>query len=115
MALFVQLSSSECNYLLELIKDMDSETKYTERQRGYTVPKLLKILEDPRSAKLAYQDTEYLLDLIEDDELEDTTALRESARETLLEIQSLQHARFSETQDIDIQRELRRSKRASRV
>jgi hypothetical protein len=114
MAQFVQLSKADCSYLLELIKDMDSDTKYTERQRSYTVPKLQKISLDPRSARLAYQDVDYLLDLIEDDDLPETEQQREMARTQILEIQSLQNARFDETRDIESQRESRRMKRLSK-
>lgn len=111
MSQFVQLTSEDCKYLLELIAEMDSSTKYTERQRSYTVPKLEKILKDPRSVKLAYQDVDYLLDLIEDDDLEESASQRELTRSVLLDIQSLQQMRFEETKDIEQQRELRRAKR----
>jgi|SRR5215471_14332544 len=108
---FVQLTPESCTYLLELIAEMDSETSYTERQRAYTVPKLQKILQDPGSAKLAFQDVEYLLDLIEDDDLEETSGLKEDARSILLDIQNLQQSRFDEMKSIESQREARRSKR----
>lgn len=111
MSQFVQLTSEDCKYLLELIQEMDSETKFTERQRGYTVPKLKKILQDPRSVKLAYQDVDYLLDLIEDDDLAESSQQKELTRSVLLDIQALQQMRFEETRDIEQQRELRRSKR----
>lgn len=111
MSQFVQLTSEDCKYLLELIQEMDSSTKYTERQRSYTVPKLEKILKDPRSVKLAYQDVDYLLDLIEDDDLEESADRREQTRSVLLDIQALQQMRFEETKDIEQQRELRRAKR----
>lgn len=111
MSQFVQLTSQDCQYLLELIEDMDSGTKYTERQRGYTVPKLKKILQDPRSSKLAYQDVEYLLDLIEDDDLPEYEQQREMTRGILLDIQNLQQSRFEETRDVENQREARRAKR----
>jgi hypothetical protein len=92
---------------------MDSTTLYTERQRGYTVPKLLKIQEDRRSARLAYQDVDYLLDLIEDDDLEgdDIKDQREDARNTLLKIKQLQDKRVDETRNIEEQRSNRRVKR----
>lgn len=108
---FVQLSPENCQYLLDLIEEMDSDTPYTARQRAYTIPKLKKILEDPNYSKLAYQDVDYLLDLIEDDDLIETMVEKEAAREKLLEIQALQSARFDETRDIEKQRELRRLRR----
>jgi hypothetical protein len=42
---------------------MDGAPPYTERQRGYTVPKLQRILRDPAFDRLAFQDVEYLLEL----------------------------------------------------
>lgn len=111
MPQFVQLSKEDCTYLLELIQDMDSDTRYTERQRSYTVPKLKRIALDANSTKLAYQDVEYLLDLIEDDDLAETEVLRESARVNLLAIQNLMNSRFEETRDIESQRESRRLRR----
>jgi hypothetical protein len=112
MAKFVQLNTEDCTYLLDLIESMDSQTPYTQRQREYTIPKLKKILQDPRSSKLAYQDVDYLLDLLEDDELEETEQQREMTRVTLIDIQNLQQSRFEETQDIEQQREQRRAKRS---
>lgn len=108
---FVQLTSENCKYLLNLIDEMDSETSYTERQRAYTVPKLKRILEDPSATKLAFQDVEYLLDLIEDDDLEESVEEKENARASLLDIQSLQQNRFDEMKNIEQQREARRSRR----
>lgn len=112
MPQFVQLSKEDCAYLLELIQDMDSDTKYTERQRAYTVPKLLKIAEDPRSARLAYQDVEYLLDLMDDDDLAESEQQREMTRAQVLEIHSLMNMRFEETRDIETQREMRKARRS---
>jgi hypothetical protein len=108
---FVQLPSDSAQYLLDLIREIDSDTKYTERQRGYTVPKLQKLLKDPRAARLAFQDTSYLLELIDDDDLEEYEQIREMTRETLEEIQSLQASRFDEMKDIESQRQARRAKR----
>ena len=109
--MFVQLTKEDCQYLLNLIEEMDSDTAYTARQRGYTVPKLQKIQKDPRSARLAYQDVDYLLDLIEDDDLGEVEQYREMARASLLEIQTLQSQRFEETKNIETQREQRRARR----
>jgi hypothetical protein len=111
MSNFIQLNRADCLYLLELIQDMDSDTKYTERQRLYTIPKLTKISTDPKSAKLAFQDVEYLLDLIDDDDLPESEQQREMTRTALVEIQNLQQNRYLETRDIDQQREERRLKR----
>ena len=111
MSNFIQLSAEDCTYLLELIADMDSDTAYTEKQRSYTVPKLHKIRKDPCSARLAYQDVDYLLDLIEDDELTETELQREHTSESLQAIQELQSARFARTRDIEKQRDSRRLKR----
>lgn len=108
---FVQLSADECTYLLSLIEEMDSESKYTEKQRGYTIPKLQRIIKDPRSARLAYQDVDYLLELCEDDELYEFEQIRGMAQQTLAEIQSLQNARFNETKDIERQRNARKARR----
>ena len=111
MPQFVQLGSDECQYLLELISEMDSSTSYTERQRGYTVPKLSKIQKDPRSARLAFQDVDYLLELIADDDLETVEQIRGMTEQTLLQIRELQTARFDEAKDIETQRELRKARR----
>jgi len=108
---FIQLSKEDCQYLLDLIEEMDSETSYTEKQKSYTVPKLKKIMEDPKSARLAYQDVEYLLDLMEDDDLEETALQKNLTRTCILEIQNLQYKRFEETRDIEVQRSRRRAKR----
>lgn len=106
---FVQLTKSECQYLLELIQDMDYNTKYTEHQRKYTVPKLSKIIQNPNNTRLAYQDVEYLLELLEDDPVELETKLQTRAK--LLDIQALQTARFQAEQEIESQRHQRRAKR----
>jgi hypothetical protein len=109
--MFVQLSKDDCTYLLNLIEEMDSDTAYTARQRGYTIPKLIKIQQEPRAARLAYQDVDYLLELIDDDDLQELEQSREMARASLLEIQELQNARFQESKDIETQREQRRARR----
>ncbi len=109
--MFVQLTPDDCTYLLNLIQEMDSETIYTQRQRGYTVPKLQKIQLDSRSARLAFQDVEYLLDLIDDDDLPEVEQQREMTRATILEIQQLQIQKQEETRGIEEQRELRRARR----
>lgn len=111
MSHFVQLSKDECSYLLDLIAEMDSETTYTAKQRGYTVPKLERIGTDPRCARLAFQDIEYLLDLIEDDELEEFEQIREMCKQSLEEIRQLQQVAFRERISIEEQREVRRTKR----
>ena len=109
--MFVQLTKDDCIYLLNLIEEMDSSTLYTERQRGYTVPKLQKIGADPRTARLAYQDVEYLLDLLDDDDLEETEQQREMTRACILQIQALQVQKQEESKGIEEQRELRRTRR----
>lgn len=109
---FVGLTREDCSYLLTLIEDMDSTTAYTARQRGYTIPKLQTIAKDPRSGRLAYQDVEYLIDLVEDDELPETEQQREMTLSTLQEILSLQTVRFQEQTEIERQREARRLRRS---
>lgn len=108
---FVQLSPEDCTYLLELIAEMDSDTAYTERQRSYTVPKLQTIASNPRSKKLAYQDVDYLLELLEDDDLEESQQQRFMTQEKLLAIRALQDSQFARTRDIEQQRKLRRARR----
>lgn len=115
MSNFVQLGKDDCTYLLNLIQEMDSNTAFTARQRGYTVPKLEKIQRDPTSARLAYQDVEYILDLIEDDDLPEAEQQREMTRLQVMEIQKLQNEKFEEHKDIDTQREQRRLKRMGPV
>ena len=112
MKRFVQLTNEDCQYLLDLIQDMDSETQYTEKQRKYTIPKLLAIQADPGARRLAFQDVDYLLELIEDDDLPETEVARTAALQNLLQIQALQNARFDETRSIEAQRTSRRRKRA---
>lgn len=109
--MFVQLGKDECTYLLNLIEEMDSATPFTERQRGYTVPKLQRIQAEPRSARLAYQDVKYLLELIEDDELEELEQIRGMAKQTLYEIEALQAQKTEEMRSKDEQREFRRLRR----
>lgn len=109
--MFIQLTKDDCSYLLDLIEEMDSDTTYTERQRGYTVPKLQRISTDPRSGRLAYQDVEYLLDLLDDDDLPETEQQREMTRACILQIQQLQMQKQEETRGIEEQRELRRARR----
>lgn len=111
---FIQLSSAECQYLIELIEELDSETTYTEMQRGFTLPKLKRILTNPESLKLIHPDVEYLLDLLEDDDLPETQKLRDETMLTLLEIQKLQKARFAERELIEREREARRLRRLER-
>ena len=109
---FVQLSVEDCTYLLTLIQEMDSDTAYTARQQGYTRPKLEKIAKDSSSARLAYQDVDYLLELIEDDEDEGCEQQRLMTLQCILEIQTLQQAKFEETKSIETQREARRARRS---
>jgi hypothetical protein len=111
MSQFVQLTKDDTAYLLDLIQEMDSTTAFTERQRGYTVPKLERIQNDPRSGRLAFQDVEYLLELIEDDELPELEQQREMTRAALLEIQTLQAKRLEETKAVEEQRASRRTRR----
>ena len=106
---FIQLTKPDCTYLLNLITEIDNDIPYTQKQRSYTVPKLQHIAEDPDSHRLAYQDVEYLLELLEDDPVETTE--KDSARLKLLEIQKLQAAHFAIEQDIAQQRAARRAKR----
>jgi hypothetical protein len=110
---FIQLSKDECHYLLTLIQEMDADTAFTAKQRSYTIPKLEKIQIDPRTVRLAFQDIEYLLDLIEDDELEHDEQIRLMTQSSLEEIRELQQASFKEKQSIEDQRESRRLKRLS--
>lgn len=108
---FIQLGSDECQYLLDLIEEMDSDTKQTERQRGYTVPKLQKIQKDPASARLAYQDVDYLIELMEDDDLEEFEQIRGMALQTITEIQNLQKVKFAELSAWESAREMRKNRR----
>jgi hypothetical protein len=109
--MFVQLTKEDCSYLLELIQEMDSDTLYTARQRAYTVPKLKKIQNDPSSAGLKRQDTEYLLDLIDDDDAPEVEFQRGLTLTTLLNIQQLQKQKAEEARGIEDQREARRARR----
>src|ERR1035437_8636980 len=109
--MFVQLTKEDCTYFLQLIAEMDMDTKFTERQRGYSIPKLQKIAKDPLRARLAFQDVEYLLDLIDDDDIPEVEQTGERARQSLVEIQSLQNQKFEETKNIEEQREVRRARR----
>src|ERR1035441_7348359 len=90
---------------------MDSDTAYTARQRGYTVPKLQKIQANGRAARLAFQDVDYLLELIDDDDLPELEQSREMARCQLLDIQNLQNQKFEESKNVEQQREVRRLRR----
>lgn len=118
--LFVQLSQEDCSYLLSLIANMDSGTDYTEKQRGYTVPKLERIWKDPDNHRLAFQDVDYLLELLEDEEsaireyqLEDPQEQqREMTRSQLLAIQELQRKQKETFTSVRKQREARIAKRA---
>lgn len=110
---FVQLTPEDCTFLIDLIVTMDGDTSYTEKQRGYTLPKLRKIQNDPRSGRLAYQDVDYLLELIEDDDLPEAEQQRFMTQEKLTAIKELQDRRFEATRDIEQQRELRRARRNS--
>jgi hypothetical protein len=55
---------------------------------------------------------DYLLELIEDDDLPSAATKRFNARASLLRIKELQKQRYTELQEIDDQRALRRAKRA---
>lgn len=111
MPRFVQLTTEDCSYLLELIADMDSETAYTARQRAFTVPKLEQIKKDSRSARLARKDVEYLLELVEDDDLESFEQQRGMTTAALGEILDLQIQNQNEQQARDNERYNRRLKR----
>lgn len=111
MSHFVQLNAEDCTYLLELIQDMDMDTGYTEKQRSYTIPKLQRILQDPRSARLAAQDVDYLLELMEDDDVEDCIQQREMTRASVLEIRQLQIEKATMLASVESQRESRRGRR----
>jgi len=108
---FVQLTPEDCNYLLSLIQEMDSETPYTERQRGFTIPKLQKLSADPSKARLADQDLEYLLELVEDDENPDFEQQRLMTFQTLQEIQALKENFRNIMATKDQQRNLRKARR----
>ena len=114
---YLTLSPSHCDYLLNLIEEMDSDTPYTERQRSFTIPKLLSLKSqlDP-TTRLFFQDVDYLLELIEDDDLTDQDrpgieALRNNTYNVLMEIKRLQIEKFEEYKSIDRQRALRAQKR----
>lgn len=109
--MFIQLTIEDCQYLLTLIADMDADTAYTAAQRRYTVPKLERISEDPRSARFTYQDVDYLLELIEDDDLEECEQQRALTFAQLYAIQELQTRRFRESKDIEEQRQERKARR----
>ena len=111
MPQFVQLDAADCNYLLTLIAEMDSDTPYTARQRSYTVPKLQKIKAAPDKNRLAFQDTEYLLDLTEDDTLPETEQQRLMTQQKLQEILEKQQQSRDEQINIEEQRAARRSRR----
>lgn len=115
MKQFIQLSTAECQYLLDLIHDLDGETIYTQDQRLQTSSRIRRILDDPSSTKLVYKDVEYLLDLLDDDDLAESQSIRDSTTLTILEIQKLQKARFSEREQIEQEREQRRFRRLSRL
>lgn len=93
MPRFVQLTTDDCEYLLNLINDMDADNEHTARQRSYTVPKLAAIASNPGSARLASKDVEYLLELVADDELAETEQQRWTTQGILLEIDELQRQR----------------------
>lgn len=110
---FVELDSADATYLLNLINEIDLETAYTARQRGYTVPKLEQIASNPKSGRrLAFQDVEYLLDLLEDDDLEETQQERFMVTEKLQAIVALQSAQKEAMRDIEEQRAARRARRS---
>ncbi len=113
MSRFVQLTTEDCTYLLDLIEDMDSETTYTARQRAYTVPKLQQIQADPRAARLTRKDVEYLLELVADDDLIDCEQQRLMTSAALQEILDLQIQNQREQQSRDNERWTRRLKRSS--
>lgn len=115
MTPFVQLNQQDCKYLLELIDEMDSLCEFTRKQRSHTRPKIERIRKDPKNGRLAYQDTEYLLELIEDDELAESREQRESTTNTLKAIRDLQCARFQSIQDIEDQRTARRNRRVEKI
>lgn len=111
MAQFIQLDTKDCDYLLTLISDMDSDTVFTAQQRVITTEKLMRIRQDPYSTKLQYKDVTYLLELIEDDDLESCSAQRGMTLSVLEDIQALQTTRFKESLSIEDQREARRLRR----
>ncbi len=112
MPRFVQLTTEDCTYLLDLIEDMDSETAYTARQRAYTVPKLETIKQDPRATRLARKDVEYLLELVADDDLIECEQQRLMTSASLQEILELQVQNQREQQSRDNERWTRRLKRS---
>lgn len=111
MAIFVQLDKADCTYLLELIGSIDAGTQYTAKQRTFTVPKLQRILQDPSKTRLAFKDVEYLLDLIEDDELAETEQQRTETQIKLEDILNRQTKAFEAARSIEDQRSARRALR----
>ncbi len=108
---FVQLEAEECAYLLALINEMDSETRYTAKQRAYTIPKLEGIAKDPATKRLCFQDVEYLLDLLEDDDVPETEQQRTEIVIKLEEILAKQQEAFEAMRSIDEQRSARKARR----
>lgn len=111
MAIFVQLDNADCTYLLELIGSIDAGTQYTAKQRTFTIPKLQRILRDPSKTRLAFKDVEYLLDLIEDDELAETEQQRTETQIKLEDILNRQTKAFEAARSIEDQRSARRALR----
>jgi len=109
--LYVELNKEDCVYLLDLIQEMDMETAYTAKQRGYTIPKLEAIYKDPTSKRLVYQDIEYLLDLVEDDDESPYEQQRLMTQQKLQQIAELQAAHAAAMVDIETQREKRKARR----
>src|SRR5215469_7611125 len=101
MAQFIQLTTEEIDYLLNLISELDFDTAYTVEIRITTVEKLMAIRKQPRSYKLFYNEVTYLLELIEDDDLEADSAIRGQTLAVLEDIQNLQAKRFQETLSIE--------------
>lgn len=111
---FIQLNREECDYLINLIHEIDGDTAYTARQRTYTVPKLIKIREDARGAKLAYQDVDYLIELLEDCEHGSDVKFFTELVDKLMAIRDLQDNKFAELKSIEDQRQARKLKASIR-
>lgn len=108
---FIQLSQEDCSYLLDLIQTMDAQTQYTVKQRALTIQKLDRVEAAPEKTRLAFQDVEYLLDLIEDDELPETEQQRTETQLKLEEIMEMQKGAFESARSIEEQRAARRALR----
>lgn len=113
MSTFKQLSPEGIDYLTTLINEDDAQ--YCAKQRSITSNKLINLKNNPEHTRLHNLDIEYLLDLIEDDEMESVEQIRLMTKGELEDIKALKDEAARVFALEETEREERRNRRRSAI